>query len=129
MRDRLIELILSAETYDEYECEFCAKPDCLRCYNEKFADHLLANGVILLPCKVGDTVWFFSHRPFNLEVQAKTIYPATVIRITTRRNRMDMVLELHNPYGTTEVAEISSFGKTVFLSREEAEKALKGGEE
>lgn len=27
------------------------------CSIEELADHLLANGVIVLPCKVGDEVW------------------------------------------------------------------------
>ena len=59
-RDRLIELIVNADTHDSYECRLCTKKDvsCIRCDAEKFADHLLANGVIVPPCKVGDDIWW-----------------------------------------------------------------------
>lgn len=44
MRDRLIELL------DHY------------LYSEQIADHLIANGVILPPCKVGDLVYILSEK-------------------------------------------------------------------
>ena len=46
-RDRLIELIVNADTYDSYECKLCSKDDdaCDCCFAEKLADYLLANGV------------------------------------------------------------------------------------
>ena len=48
-RDRLIELITNADTYDSYECKLCTKKDtsCIRCGAEKLTDYLLANGVIV----------------------------------------------------------------------------------
>ena len=54
-RDRLIEIIINADTYDSYDCKLCAKGDdaCDCCFAEKIADHLLANGVIVLPCEKG----------------------------------------------------------------------------
>ena len=57
-RDRLIELIANADTYDSYECKLCTKEDtyCIRCGAEKLTDYLLANGVIVLPCKFGDYI-------------------------------------------------------------------------
>jgi hypothetical protein len=33
---------------------------------EKLADHLLANGVVVLPCKVGDTVYYIGGIHHNL---------------------------------------------------------------
>ena len=61
MRDRLIELIIQADnkcanTISCGECEHCGKGE--ECINHNIADHLIANGVILPPCKVGQTVWF-----------------------------------------------------------------------
>ena len=91
---------------------------------EEIADHLLSNGVIVPPCKVGDKVYYFSHRPFNMSLQANTIYEADVIRIVTSRFGTSLIIQIHNKYGVTETPEMSSFGKTVFLTREEAEKAL-----
>lgn len=65
-RERLIELIKDVECHPEKTCpnlynnDNC--PDCeydegdvCNCFARK-ADYLLANGVIVLPCKVGDTV-------------------------------------------------------------------------
>lgn len=51
-RDRLIELIVNADIHDSYECKLCTRKDisCVRCDAEKFADYLLANGVIVTPC-------------------------------------------------------------------------------
>ena len=46
MRDRLIELISGIVS--------CAEDE--RTFSEIIADHLLANGVIVPPCKVGQTV-------------------------------------------------------------------------
>lgn len=89
------------------------------------ADHLIANGVIVPPCKVGDTVYYFSHRPFNMSLQANTIYEADVVRIVTSRFGTSLIIQIHDKYGVTETPEISSFGKTVFLTREEAEKSKK----
>jgi hypothetical protein len=47
-RDRLIELIQNAVN------------GCARHWAEIIADYLLANGVIVPPCKVGDTVFFIN---------------------------------------------------------------------
>ena len=49
MRDRLIELIQNADIYDSLECKICSEPDdyCKCCYANKFADYLLANGVVV----------------------------------------------------------------------------------
>ena len=46
MRDRLIELIANADTYDSYACKLCSDDgSCELCNAEKLADHLLENGV------------------------------------------------------------------------------------
>lgn len=58
MRERLIELLEIAHKH----CSDCDCSECsLRCETDceaiNIADYLLDNGVIVLPCKVGDTVW------------------------------------------------------------------------
>ena len=60
-RDRLIELLNEAEdicdgTFDCDECEYNPSDNNCRC--ELTADHLLANGVIVPPCKVGQTIYY-----------------------------------------------------------------------
>lgn len=97
--------------------------------SERLADYLLANGVIVPPCKVGDIVYYFSENPLNLSVQTNTIYEAKVVRIVTTNLGTTLVIQIHNDYGCTEIPDINDFGKTVFLTREEAERALKGGGE
>ena len=68
---------------------------------EKLADYLLANGVIVLPLQVGDTVY---------EVDSARIY----------ESRVKCVI-----YDTTTVAfDETAIGGSIFLSREDAERAL-----
>lgn len=71
------------------------------------ADHLLANGVIVPPCKVGQTVYEFD---YDFEREETYVVDTTV-----------------TGFAIITFEEIHSFrqiGKTVFLSREDAEKAL-----
>ncbi len=59
MRDRLIELIGSkvcegySPTCDEYDPHTCSNCYANDCKIGSLADYLLANGGIVLPCKVG----------------------------------------------------------------------------
>lgn len=72
---------------------------------------------VILPCKVGDTVW------------SRDVEPWTVVSVEWFSRR---VTQLHckSPVtgrGMTFSVGKRSLGKTVFLTREEAEAALKGG--
>ena len=89
-------------------------------------DFLLANGVIAPPCKVGDKVYYVSDSPINFSVQANTIYEAHISRMVTTQYGTTLVIQIHNSYGCTEIPDINDWGKTVFITREEAEQALKG---
>ena len=64
--------------------------------------------LVVLPCKVGDTVYFSTHNG--------TICSHTIRRFERNKNSDYMCSSLLIP--------IDEFGKTVFLTREEAEKAL-----
>ena len=61
-RDRLIELIRQGkdmtpcEKDNDYRCEGIK---CADCESKSIADYLLANGVIVPPCKVGQMVYLF----------------------------------------------------------------------
>ena len=123
----MIELIRNShcvDTWNYYTDDF-KEPNPI----ETLADHLLKNGVIVPPCKVGDTVYYFSHRPFNLSVKANTVYEAEVVRIVTTRLGTSLIIQIRNEYGCTEIPDIRSWGISVFATKEEAEKALKGGAE
>ena len=116
MRERLIELL------DEVHHTHLGRE-----YIERLgtiADYLLANGVIVPPCKVGQPVYYISDSPINLSVQANTIYEAHIARIVTTEYGTTLVVQIHNAYGVTEIPSIDDVGKTVFLTKEEAEQAL-----
>lgn len=84
--------------------------------NEKLADYLLHNGVIVPPCKVGDTVWFETYKKnatVCVGVQPHKVDRIDVICVCDIKNLVE-----------TNIREWE-FGHSVFLTREEAEKALK----
>lgn len=102
-RDRLIELIKKAET------EFANSNRPVLDIEEFVADYILENGGIVPPCKVGDTVYYIS---------LGKIYKGKCHAITQHDDRLQ--IHLYDYDGDN--ASYSS--KDVFLSREEAEKAL-----
>ena len=123
MREKLIELIGDIPFTDEYSNYNSFE------WAEHFADHLLANGVIVPPVKVGDTVYM----PWEWN-GTKGVGILEVIRI------VDDNFTKSSPYVNTNFFTddedywvayncgrfaFNDFGKTVFLTREEAEKALK----
>lgn len=71
MRDRLIELLLNVD----YALDTDGRG--ARDSAEFIADYLLANGVIVPPCKLGDTVWYIStenpHVAFQKELKPRTV--------------------------------------------------------
>ena len=92
---------------------------------KSIADYLLTNGVIVPPCKVGYKVYYFNKNPLGLMVRKNTIYEAVVVRIVNTRLGTYLVIQICNELGCTEIPNINEFGKNVFLTREEAEQALK----
>lgn len=107
MRDRLIELFEKA--LDEYG------KNNFPCFVSNYlTDYLLANGVIVPPCKVGDTVYYETYT--NNGSTSIGVQPHKIIA-----HRLIMVTESNCLIADFEI------GKTVFLTREEAERALKGG--
>ena len=121
MRDRLIELIRDSIHILH------------GCFEEIIADHLLANGVVVPPCKVGDTVYF---------IQCKQIFEGRVILIRPFIHKDhtnfhgNVLYECINPFyddGRTMEHQISvvfkEYGENTiaYLTREEAEAKLKEG--
>lgn len=97
---------------------------------EGLADFLLENGVIVLPCKVGDKFyrvetycteggyWEEPRRPYSSTCEdccEECDGEKRIVEYTF--NSAKQILELEK-----------SFGSFVFLTKEEAEKALNGGE-
>lgn len=116
MRDRLIKIVSGFCRYEK--CS--GKKDvtlCKECENGgKLADHLLANGVIVPICKLGDTIYRIGDNGKiygDWEITLIQAYPDETLYVDDSDNYF---VE-------------SDIGKTVFLTREEAERALKGGAE
>ena len=82
-------------------------------------DHLLEAGVILLPVKLGQTVWAiekYRGKPIAI-IEGKV----QMVGVTSRS--VKVLLRNHKDFNKTFV-----LGKTVFLTREAAEAALKARE-
>ena len=62
-RDRLVELL--KDTLHEWECDVSIKTVT------EIAEHLISNGVIVLPCKVDDIVYYITGIGHNLIKSAK----------------------------------------------------------
>lgn len=125
MRDRLIEMIREShcvDTWNHYTDDF-KEPNPI----EELADYLLSNGVIVPPCKVGDTVY----KPIITDdTHEPAIWDITITQISIDTGKL-----LKNGYAVGTICESKSgasfdfndIGKTAFLTKEEAEKALKEG--
>lgn len=81
--------------------------------SEPLVDHLLKNGVIAPPCKVGDVVYYIPPDKSQIRVM--------------------LVNQIFIDAGEKTIGDgggiyflFENFGKTVFLTKEEAEKALRG---
>ena len=117
MRDRLIELMKQA---DEYTLRRLITDN--KEATAAIADYLIENGVILPPCKVGDTVWFELYG----QIESAVVYHCTCE--LSRRGCVISGAYAKDTRGLELSFDGNSIGKTVFLTREEAEQALKGGD-
>jgi hypothetical protein len=113
-RERLYELIVDAEDKCVAESPWC--PDGARI--EAVVEHLIKNGVILPPCKVGDTVWIV----FSLKSSDKEKWFMTQDGVQGLLcGSKGFFIETWKMGAYLE----SQIGDTVFLTREEAEAELK----
>lgn len=125
MRDRLIELLRDTFNYTK---DVCIDFDEAVKIN---ADYLLANGVIVPPCNLEDEIWFIEKDNHH----HSRISHGYVIRFDIR-NMWGLGLTKNvaiQPVDTLEdrlyFVMFEWIGKDYFLTREEAEEALKGGED
>lgn len=117
-RDRLINELKKAKNkcliYESGGCLACKYRGQADCTIENIADQLLANGVIVPPCKVGDTVYYPSG-------SFDRIFEKTVDEILISENESDVGCYIH--FASTYMP-FENIGKTVFLTKEEAEEKL-----
>lgn len=121
MRDRLVELMKTANVYDGYDCLLCEKPNdyCEYCWAEKLADHLIESGVIVPPCKVGDTVYYLDG---SIIVKSKVHCFSFGGRYGDYKGGQ---IHIYDSDKDNITVKLDDFGKTVFLTKEEAEQKLK----
>ena len=144
MTDRLVKLL--EDTLHEWECD--VQPETL----SQIAEHLIENGVVVPPCKVGDTVYKVEYcRCGNPECyEMKHCYkkdtkktPEVYGKIMLRQDGKRLSENSHwnkkpkwewRPIGTIcykiiqkpfKLEWLTEIGKTVFLTKEEAEAKLK----
>lgn len=116
MRDRFIELMRQAEfAY----LDFSKMHPCEKSLTDFTADYLLANGVIVPPCKVGDKVYVLAQR-YRMP---RGIYEGNVKNLIVTDEKIFITTKIWNG------AEITTPASEVFCDKEEAEQALKGGAE
>lgn len=116
-RKRLVELLqIKSCWYNDCEtgCDKCGNVGISDTDIEKIADHLLDNGIVVPPVKVGQTVYCIVEGfDVVMEGHIRQLIVAEGIFI-------DCVIRGY----FNQVFHVSKIGKTVFTSREDAEKTL-----
>ena len=123
-RERLIEILKLGSCPSPYLCdENCKYANLERCYEERTADLLLEHGVIVLPCKVGDKVYEITGR------KTVSVYKVRAIRVELFGLFIEWDIVEGFVWQSLSGINADEIGKTVFLTREEAERALKERED
>ena len=129
MRDRLIEIIKDLP-YGQYPFSHYGPIGLI----ERLADGLLANGVIVPPCKVGDKVYYLDDIVWDYECRDCEHYliggfgdPSECGRTKYGNKHPDCIKIIEKVVIQRDIywwLYSNAFGKTVFLTKEEAEAAL-----
>ena len=129
MKEKLIELLCGVTCKGEEDFGNCPSRVGGRCYGiqslhmcQLFAivDHLLANGVVVPPAKAGQTVYFVLDD--DALPEGWYMSDETVTEVCSRGFFVGAFDEVKNIVEC--VIPWSEIGKTVFLTKEEAEKAF-----
>ena len=125
-RDRLIELFEAVEKDPAITCpHYKTNKTCDTCkytinnylcnHTERTVDYLIANGVIVPPCKVGNSIY---------EIVKGKIIERKVEKLNVWRSGS---IDICYPWkgGGYVCKTAADIGKTVFLTKEEAEEKLK----
>lgn len=128
MRERLIKLLCGVECDGEEQFGNCPQRRDGKCRTVQklemcqigaIADHLLANGVIVPPVKMRQTI-------YSIERGITNVFVGEVYEICMRREAV-LFRATRKGYFTLAFTA-DDIGKTVFFTSEEAEQALKGVE-
>lgn len=108
-RERLIDLMIEAKRTEPETGSF----------TDYLADYLLEHGVIVLPCKVGDRLYEVTGR------KTVSVYKVRTIRVELFSLFIEWDIVEGFVWQSLSCINADEIGKTVFLTREEAERALK----
>ena len=130
-RERLIELLMQGDIAASKQGVF----NCCMCRREAetIADYLLESGVIVPPVSLGEKIYEIislkDREPYFITATVCAVHIADGSRNSCQRKRESYIIA--ECPGTKYVHKypISKFGKTVFLTQEEAKQALKESEE
>lgn len=128
MREKLIELLNQCDQKcDETDCYECPYNIIYDCGNPMRADFLIANGVTISPCKVGDTVYALYSRKEYKKRNGSIYRPnAQILTYSHLRSAANQkAVEIREKKCTK--SDMNFLGKTVFATKEEAERVAKGG--
>ena len=127
-RERLIKLTRegidlpcgSGSPWDDDFCKGCEYQKEKDCHSAKIATHLLANGIIVPPVKLSQTVY---------TIQGQRKYPKewAVVGIWKSKEvcNFHMVCYIDGKFEASASMDEDLIGKSVFLTKEEAIEALK----
>ena len=117
MRERLVELLKNA--HDEQKYLTSDKSI------QAIADYLIANGVVVPPCKVGDRVYMVVN-----DKRVKKPYECNVVGFWYTNHEDCCALHLaryvNGKLDSSFSVRFTDIGKIVFLTREDEKRALKG---
>lgn len=114
MRDRLVELLKKAKLCSyPFEDQYSDETIC------KIADHLIENDVRILPCDVGDTVYYLDG---SVIVESKVHCISFGGRYGDYKGGQ---IHIYDSDKDNITVKLDNFGKTVFLTKAEAEQKLK----
>lgn len=97
--------------------KFILDARCLRTTPLEEADYLIKNGVIVLPCNAGDTVYDIYEALNNGGNDIRALKVTDIHVHFDKRNKAWIIIGGY-------YFAIDDFGKTVFITREEATNAL-----
>lgn len=119
-RERLIELLIDGLDISEKQPHYYGEP--MRINYQKIADYLLGNGVKVPMCNINDLVYVIRQK----RKRANGGYYNSIC--STQRNMHEAIKKDEAYVDCKKVTKTDMYliGKTVFLTRGEAEKVLKG---
>ena len=126
-RERLLELLkIPYEVCKNTSCKICEHNTKYYCFLERYTDSLLANGVIVPPVNVGDTVFIIDeYRNEEKQVCETKVFciEKYADRLTTQLFPGRMAICVDDPWDSH--AFVRRNTGEVYLTKEEAEAALK----